>query len=73
MEKQDFLKALEIISECHSTEMVINKPTDSFVGDLGTTKFTIGIKNCCAGVVNRLKKADYMLSMNEGLLTVDKI
>ena len=72
MEKQDFLTTLNIISENHTTKIVINK-ADGFVGELGKTEFTIHLIDCCASVVDKLKKADYMLSMNKGYLLVHKL
>ena len=72
MKLQEFLKALEIISANHSTELIINKPVNNFVGDLGTTKFTLQIKNCCASVINKLLAEKYSVSMVDGLLSVDK-
>lgn len=72
MEKDDFMKAMEIISANHTTEMYINKPYNSHVGDLGTTEFSIRIKKCCANVVDNLKKEGYSLSMEDGLMSLSK-
>ena len=71
MNKDQFIKALDIISKFHTTKMVINKPIDDFVGDLGTSRFTIHITHCCPAVINELKARGYYLSMDEGYLNVN--
>lgn len=70
MKKEAFLKAIEIISVNHSTQIYINKPNGNFVGSLGCTEFTIKITNCCASVINNLIKEGYSLSMQDGYTSV---
>ena len=72
MKREDYLKALEIVSGNHTTELVLNQSIDGFVGDLGCSKFTIHIKNCCVSVVDKLKNEGYSLSMCKFGLNVDK-
>ena len=72
MKNQDFLNALSIIGQHHSTKIIINEPIDSFVGELGQSKFTIKITDCCASVFNKLRAADFSLSMQNGTTSIDK-
>ena len=68
---KNFLEAIEIISANHSTQLFINKPYDSYVGELGKTEYSIRIKDCCASVMNDL--IDAGLYLNYGPLdTVDR-
>ena len=72
MTKENFHLAIEIILENHSSELIINhvKPN----GQVSTVieNPTISIKNCCARVIGNLLAHGFSLSMNEGLLSVDK-
>lgn len=71
MKLTNFLKAMEIMSTNHSTQLFINKPYGNNVGDLGVTNYNIRIKDCCASVMNNLVDAGFTLSMTDGLTTVD--
>ena len=71
MQLKTFLKAIEIISVNHSTRIYINKPHNGFVGELGSSKFTIDISDCCGAVINNLKENGFNLSMKNGLTSVD--
>ena len=73
MKKNDFTQALELMSENHTTKLVINQPTGCFVGKLGQTRWTIHITECVPAVVDKLIQAGYMLSMTEYGLLVEKI
>ena len=73
MDALHFAEAMAIIAECHTTEVLINKPKDGFVGDLGERTFSIHITKCCAGVVKRLCAKGYTLSLDENCLKVEKI
>ena len=66
------MKAVEIISVNHSTQVHFNLPVDNFVGNLGGSEFSIYIEKCCVSVVDNLKDAGYKLSMYQGYLHVDK-
>lgn len=72
MNKETFFKALEIISKQHSSEIVINQPINDFVGDLGTSKWTIHIKKCVPAVIDELKQEGFSLGMGEYGLSVSK-
>lgn len=72
MKKTDFITALEIISENHSNEVIINKVRED-LSCPDASKPTLHIKNCVPAVINKLIKASYMLSMQDGLLSVDKL
>lgn len=71
MKTVNFIKALEIISENHSTEISINYVKPNGFVDVGKSNPTLRIKSCCAGVVNRLHDAGYALSMDNGSLVVE--
>lgn len=72
MNKETFFKALEIISKHNSSEIVINQPINDFVGDLGTSKWTIHIKICAPAVIDELKQEGFSLGMGEHGLSVSK-
>lgn len=72
MNKETFFKALEIISKHHSSEIVINQAINDFVGDLGTSKWTIHIKKCVPAVIDELKQEGFSLGMGEYGLSVSK-
>ena len=71
MKKQDFLNALSIIGQHHSTKIIINKPIDSFVGESGKD-FTIHITDCCASIFIKLIQAGFAPSMQNGTTSIDK-
>ena len=73
MKKVDFMLALEILSENHTTKITINQPIDHFVGNLGKSEWTIHINRCVPAVTAKLIQAGYMLSMTEYGLLVEKI
>ena len=73
MNKENFFKALEIISAHHSSEITINQPVNNFVGDLGSKEWSIHIKKCVPSVINELIQAGYMLDMGEYGLSVSKL
>ena len=70
MKKENFLKAIEIISEYHTTKMIINKPVNGFVGDLGSKEWSINIISCCTSVINGLTDAGFSLTMLDGMLSL---
>lgn len=73
MNKQDFLEAMEIISENHSTKIEINHvESDKCVGDIGRSNFTIHITDCCGAVITNLKLNRYTLSMKNGMTSINK-
>lgn len=60
LNSKDFTTALEIISKQHSTELVINTPSNNFVGYIGRSKFRLHPKKCVPAVINSLiKKVSY--------------
>ena len=73
LDSKDFIKALEIISKHHSTELAINTPKNNFVGNMGQTEFRLHIKKCVPAVINNLIKEGFILSMGPEGLEVDKI
>lgn len=72
MKKVDFMLALEILSENHTTKITINQPIDNFVGDLGTKHWTIHINRCVPAVTTKLIEAGFVLGMTEYGLEVNK-
>ncbi len=72
MNSKQFITAIGIISKKHSTQLFINKPHGTYIGNLGVNEYTIRIKDCCASVFNNLIKEGYSLSMQDGLTSVTK-
>lgn len=72
MKEQDFFDALKIISQYHTTTIVVNKPKDGFVGDLGKSSFALHITQCVPAVVKELSYVGFRLSMDADGLKVDK-
>lgn len=72
MKKQDFIKAVEILTEHHSNEVIINKVEPNGQVSPVLESPTIHIKKCVPSVVNSLIAAGYSLGMHDGLMTVDK-
>lgn len=64
MTREQFNKAMAIIAQHHSTEIKINMPKNHFVGDLGTTKWTIHITRCCPSVVTKLVSDGFTCQMD---------
>lgn len=60
---KDFTTALKIISKHHSTELVINAPSNNLVGYIGQSKFRLHLKKCIPAVINNLIKRDFILRM----------
>jgi hypothetical protein len=52
--------------------VIINLPTNGHVGDLGHSQWTIHITDCCASVFNKLRAADFSLSMQNGMTSICK-
>lgn len=72
MTNEQFLKAVAVIGGYHTTKVTLNLPKNGFVGNIGATEFNIYVNKCCAGCVNALKDAGFMLSMTDNGLHVDK-
>tara|TARA_R110002126_G_scaffold13_3_gene249 strand:- start:2422 stop:2643 length:222 start_codon:yes stop_codon:yes gene_type:complete len=72
MNNQEFLTAMNIIGQHHSTKVIINQPINGSVGDLGHTKWSIHITDCCASVFNKLRAAEFSLSMENGMTSISK-
>lgn len=73
LNSKDFITALEIISKRHSTELVINTPSNNFVGYIGQSKFRLHLKKCVPAVINSLIKEGFILKMGPEGLEVIKI
>lgn len=72
MTQKDFLLAVQILTDHHSNEVIINKSTGHGSTTGNSEKPTLHVKNCVASVVNKLIAHGFSLSMNEGLMSVDK-
>lgn len=70
MTREQFTKSMAIIAQHHSTEIKINMPKNHFVGDLGTTKWTIHITRCCTSVVTKLISDGFTCQMDEKGLAI---
>lgn len=73
MKQGPFTRAIELISEQHSSQISINLPKNGFVGDLGKTDWTIHINKCSHSVIASLIKEGYILHMGEQGISVDYI
>lgn len=73
LNSKDFTTALGIISKHHSTELVINTPSNNSVGYIGQSKFRLHLKKCVPAVINNLVKEGFILGMGPEGLEVDKI
>lgn len=73
LNSKDFITAIEIISKHHSTELVINTPSNNSVGDIGQSKFRLHLKKCVPAVINSLIKEGFILKMGPEGLEVIKI
>jgi hypothetical protein len=70
MKKADFMRAIEILSNSHSVEMIIN-----YVKPNGQVDFDcprISIISCPARAVHNLMDEGYKISMSEGRMNVNK-
>lgn len=70
MNKADFFLAIDIITEHHSTELIVNGPIKGFVDK---SIYRLQIRECVPSVINKLKEQGFMLSMQDGLLEVQTI
>lgn len=70
MKPEHFLNVIDICSEHHSTELIINH-----VPDNGQVKLNhrITIKRACAGLISKLVEAGFSLTMREYGLEIDKL
>ena len=70
MKKADFMRAIEILSNSHSVEMIINyvKPN----GQVNIESPRISIISCPARAVHDLMDEGYKISMSEGRMNVNK-
>lgn len=73
LNSKDFTTAPGIISKHRSTELVINTPSNNFVGYIRQSKFRLHLKKCVPTVINSLIKEGFILSMGPEGLEVDKI
>lgn len=54
LNSKDFTTAPEIISKHHSTELVINTPSNNFVWYTGQSEFRLHLKECVPTVIYSL-------------------
>lgn len=73
LNSKDLTTALEIISKYNSTELVINAPSNNFVGYIGRSKFRLHLKKCVPAVLNNLRKEGFILRMGPEGLEVERI
>lgn len=69
MTRETFNEAMDIITQSHSTEIIINKPNDN--GSIPTER-TIHIKSAVPKVLERLMYKGYILNLKNGYLSVTK-
>lgn len=73
LNSKDFTTAQDITSKHNSTELAINTPSNSFIGDMGQSKFRLHPKKCVPAVIHGLIKEGFILRMGSEGLEVDKI
>ncbi len=72
MKPNDFIQAVQICTQHHTNEVIINK-SNGHASNTGTeTNPTLHIKNCCATVTKKLQDAGFSLFMKDGLLSIEK-
>lgn len=71
--QEQFHKVMHIVSCYHSTHLKINMPENNFVGNMGTTLYSIHITKCCASLTKALHSAGYDLDMDDNGMNVYKI
>ena len=67
MKLGSLLKAIEILANYHTTELVINK----CFSDQVRIDNNIAIKSCCQAAIESLQKAGFGLSMRKGYLVIN--
>ncbi len=68
MKTKNFVEAMNIIADHHSTEIEINPVKENEQVDLSNR---IVITGCCASVITKLIDAGFSLSIDEGKLSID--
>ena len=71
MKATNFIKAVTILTENHSNEIIVNIAKGHMTKTGNAENPTLHIKNCTASAINKLKEAGFSLSMDNGLLSVD--
>jgi hypothetical protein len=71
MKATNFIKAVTILTENHSNEIIVNISRGHISNTGNAENPTLHIKNCTASSINKLKEAGFSLSMDNGLLSVD--
>lgn len=72
MKKAFFDFAVHICSQSHTTEIVINYTEPNGQVNLNPEVIRLHIKKCCPAVIEKLIENGYSLSMNNGLMSVNK-
>lgn len=71
--QEQFNDVMHIVSRYHSTHIKVNMPKNNFVGNLGTSLYSIHISKCCAGLTKALHSAGYDLDMDDNGMEIFKI
>lgn len=71
--QEQFIEVMGIIGRFHSTNVKINMPVNRFVGNLGTSQYSIHIAKCCAGLTKALFTAGYDIGMDDNGMSVFRI
>ena len=70
MKKEDFISAIHICEEHHSTKLTINLVPE---GQVVSNAQRLVIHECVPAVINKLKDAGYMIGLESYGMYVDKI
>lgn len=73
MTQAQFNMAMDIIAHHHSTTARINASVSHFIGNIGSTTFTLHITKCVPSLIKDFVQHDYLLEMTADGLRVDKI
>ena len=73
MKQGQFTKAIEIISEHHSSQISINLPKGDSCAFMMQGEYRLHINKCVPAVIKKLIEEGYMLDMTEQGLRVDYI
>lgn len=70
MKREQFIKALEIISEHHSTQISVNLPQGGSCCFMAEGEIRLHINKCVPSVINKLHAAGFTMEMTEQGLRV---
>ena len=70
MKIENFIEAVTILTHNHSNDVIINKSFGNGSNTGHSENPTLHIVNCTGASIDKLKKANFALSMEDGFLSV---